>query len=171
MTNQLAMRITFQHLEFEDEEAFFDFILDNTSDVELYCGPPHYRLPATTPPSPALQEEAVIILNSLGAIASIASLLWLGYEKFFKKYKKKYKEQEIIHIFIDYRVTFTIGEKEIDKDTFIKNFVKEINKYNKRKAINKRGNKEILLKVKLNNTLDFFPYIHRHGRLKKRERK
>jgi hypothetical protein len=104
----------------ETATEFVDFLARENSDILVYD---------RAPPPPGTIWAAgfgfEIVRTNIASVASIASLLWMAYEKFVVPKKKSGKESAI---FIDVimpphiRVQIRIGGQNDDKEAFVKQF-------------------------------------------------
>ncbi|MFA5386010.1 MAG: hypothetical protein WC364_15370 [Eubacteriales bacterium] len=105
-------------------EEVLTFIENQASDIETY---------EMSPPSPGMARAAAIdfmlLLNTAGSAASIASILWLAYDKFIAPKKDKKDNAGIVVIIRKDDHTneqFWIGNTDKSKDVFIETFTEKI---------------------------------------------
>jgi hypothetical protein len=109
-----------------DTEQFYSFIESQKGDFETYNR-------AMPPPGSisvyAAALDYMVLLNIAGSAASIASILWMAYEKFIVPTKKKDDDSGIVVIIRkDNGITdqFWIGNTDKSKEIFIQNFSHKI---------------------------------------------
>ena len=107
-----------------DSEAVFTFIESHNDDFETYkLAPPH---PGSIR---AAALDYMILLNIASSAASIASLLWMAYDKFIAQKKNKNDIAEIVVIIRKDDGTneqFWIGHTNKSKEIFIKTFSEKV---------------------------------------------
>ena len=111
-----------------DTEEFYSFIESQKGDFETYKR-------ALPPPGTISVYGAAIdymlLLNIAGSAASIASILWLAYEKFILPKKKKDDNNGIVVIIKKDNGTsdqLWIGSTEKSKEIFIQKFSHQVDK-------------------------------------------
>jgi hypothetical protein len=107
-----------------DPEEVFSFIENQSSNLETY---------EMSPPAPGMVRAAAIdymlLLNIAGSIASIASILWMAYDKFIAPKKNKNDNAGIVIIIRKDDGTneqFWIGNTDKSKEVFIETFTQKI---------------------------------------------
>lgn len=106
-------------------EEVYDFIERNAADVKSYV------LDASRVKGRIVAAiEYVLILGVVGSVASIASLLWMAYDKFIGNIKKNSDDTAGLYIAIqdpDGTVThFWLGNEYKDRDIFIEKFTESV---------------------------------------------
>jgi hypothetical protein len=111
-----------------DTEQFYSFIESQKGDFETYNR-------AMPPPGSisvyATALDYMVLLNIAGSAASIASILWMAYEKFIVPKKKKDDNAGIVVIIQkDNGMSdqFWIGNTDKSKEIFIQSFSHKVNK-------------------------------------------
>jgi hypothetical protein len=107
-----------------DLEEVFSFIENQSSNLETY---------EMSPPAPGMARAAAIdymlLLNIAGSVASIASILWMAYDKFIAPKKNKNDNAGIVIIIRKDDGTneqFWIGNTDKSKEVFIETFTQKI---------------------------------------------
>lgn len=104
--------------------ALYSFVEGEAADIETY-------VPAPPPPGAirAAAVDFVFVLNVAGSIASLASLLWLAYEKFIaSRHSASSNAGLILMIRTDdgELTSFWIGNQHRDRDLFIEEFTAKV---------------------------------------------
>jgi hypothetical protein len=107
-----------------DSEVVFSFIENQASNVETY---------EMSPPPPGMARAAaidfIVLLGIVGSVASIASILWMAYDKFIAPKKNKDDNAGIVIIIRKDDHTneqFWIGNTDKSKDVFIETFTQKV---------------------------------------------
>jgi hypothetical protein len=107
----------------ENAESIYEFLESEVDGIEIY--------ELRKRPFMAAAFDHVIVLSVIGSIASIASFLWLSYEKFIKPKKDQDSDTAGIHLVV-YKpdgiiAEFWIGNTHKDKDVFLEDFTSVAN--------------------------------------------
>jgi len=106
-------------------EEVYEFIERNTTDVKSY-----YLDASRAKGQVAAAIEYVLILGVVGSLASIASLLWMAYDKFIANKKKNPDDTAGLYIAIQHPdgtlYHFWLGNDYKDRDIFIEEFTEKI---------------------------------------------
>lgn len=127
MDNPVVLKMALANTGYgiEEAEEVYDFIETNSKNIETY------QLDANRVTVAAI--DYVIILGSLGSVASIAALLWMAYEKFIAPKKRKKEDTSGIYIHIDSEegnpLEFWLGNEFKEKDLFIECFTKKVTEF------------------------------------------
>lgn len=109
-----------------DAQEIYNFIESQAEKIETY------QLDSKKVSKAGI--DYIIILNAVGSVASIASLLWTAYEKFIKPAKIN-DDTGGLYINIDSqkegRTEFWLGNTDKDKEVFIQNFTTKISSFQK----------------------------------------
>ena len=106
-------------------EELYDFIERNTADVKSYY------LDASRAKGHVLAAiEYVMILSAVGSVASIASLLWMAYDKFIAEKKRNPDDTAGLYIAIEHPdgtlYQFWLGNEYKDRELFIEEFTEKM---------------------------------------------
>lgn len=129
MSNPLALQIALANLGYlndkPDIEEIYNFIESEIVNIETY------QLDSKKVSAAAI--DYVILLGVVGSVASIASILWMTYEKFIAP--KKANDKDNSGIYITMRkpdgslIEFWIGNEYKNRDIFIKDFTHEVSNF------------------------------------------
>ena len=124
----------------QSEELLFNFFQDNISGIEI--------LKSSRGPNIKNALDFQALINIGADLASIASVIWMAYDKFIKpkKQEDKSKNEPFLYIQIksgnDKFVQFAIGKEYKDKDIFINSFVDKTQQIIEIKCVEKDIHKE-----------------------------
>lgn len=126
MDNNVVVGLAFANVHGRaDAQAARQFIVDNASDCEAY---------ELAPAPPGVMRAAALDWNLIiqmgGSVASIATLLWMAYDRFIAPKKKLPKDDAGIYIAIrrpDGTVKdFWIGKNYVTEEAFVQDFTQTI---------------------------------------------
>jgi hypothetical protein len=126
MTNEISIGISFANLPSDvDCAPIRKFILDNGDGYELYT-----LAPAKPGYMRAAAFDIMLVLYATGSAASLATLLWMAYDKFIAPKKSKETDSAGIYIGIrhpDDKVSeFWIGNTHKRREIFVKEFESKV---------------------------------------------
>lgn len=119
MANPVAIQIALANLSGRvSSEVIYNFIESASDNIETY------ELDSTKVSAAAI--EYVVLLSVAGSIASLATLLWMVYDKFIAPTKRSSSDEAGIYVVLrrpdGNLVEFFIGKDYKDRDIFIEDF-------------------------------------------------
>lgn len=123
MAKPLAIQLAFANLSGRvDPKSVYRFIESTGGDIETY------ELDSRKVSAAAI--DYVLLLGAAGSVASLASLLWMAYEKFIAPTKSTPADQAGIHVALHQSdgslVEFFIGKEYKDRELFIGDFTSTV---------------------------------------------
>jgi hypothetical protein len=110
-----------------DPDEFYRFIEAQADNIRTYWVDPEKARGRHV----CAAIEYIILLGAVGSVASIASLLWLAYDKFIGQKKTK-GDTAGLYISIEFpdrnRYNFWLGNEYKDRDIFIEEFSNTVEK-------------------------------------------
>jgi len=133
MESSLAIKIALANTGHDvNPNEVYNYIESNSKEIEAY------QLDSTKVTAAAI--DYILLLSAVGSAASIASLLWMAYDKFIAP-KKKHNATAglyiVIHLSDKERIEFWIGNTHIAKDEFIKEFTSKVTTFRNTKEARK----------------------------------
>jgi hypothetical protein len=115
-----------------DPGEIFKFIETGSTDLETY------ELDGSKVTAAAIDYLA--ILSAVGSVASVASLLWMAYEKFIASRKRPESDAGlyiVISLTEHEHIEFWIGKTHKDREKFIKEFTVKVTAFRKTRQAQK----------------------------------
>ena len=119
MSEPIALQMTLANCgTIKNANSLYDYIESKVDGIETYQ--------INTRANIAAAIDFIIVLGAVGSIASIASLLWIAYEKYIAPKKHDKDDTAGIYIVLNKpdgtHAEFWIGNQYKNKDVFIKDF-------------------------------------------------
>lgn len=109
-----------------EPDVIYSFIESNAENINTFWIDPE----KTRGRLVAASIEYVILLGVIGSVASIASLLWMAYDKFIGQKKQSNNDDAGLYISIEYpdgtQYNFWLGKEYKNRKIFIQEFTKRV---------------------------------------------
>ena len=126
MATQIAFGLTVANTRITSPDEILDFLESENQHVSSFRRAPDFRAGPQ-----ASVNDYLLVLNTAGSVASVASILWLAYEKFVQQ-RKTADDADNAGVIIFVRpmkrapVNFWLGGREISKEEFFRDFTTKI---------------------------------------------